>query len=100
MKKVILLGALFVGAIGFTSATLVNTSDAVEVSNAASSFKLINDTGSKVKVYTGSGYVSLNNGSGTSISCKSSKEVKVDGKTIFKISEDLCGKTVKISSYM
>lgn len=102
MKKVLLLGALAIGAIGFTSATLLNANDAVEtVETTGSSFKLINDTSNKVKVHTGSGETTLNpKGGSTSISCKSGKNVKANGKVIFKISEDLCGKTVKLSSYM
>jgi RNase P/RNase MRP subunit p29 len=103
MKKVMLIGALVVGAITFTSATLLNGSNETieNVETTGSSFKLINDTSEKVKVHTGTGETSLNpRGGSTSISCKSGKNVKVNGKVIFKISEDLCGQTVKISKYM
>ena len=41
-----------------------------------SSFKLINDTKDKVSIYTGTGFVSLNKGSSTSISCNTGKEVR------------------------
>lgn len=66
------------------------------------SFKLVNDTGEKVSIYTGTGFVSLNNGSSTSITCNTGKEVRWaksgrKGDVIFKISSDHCGKTLKLS---
>ncbi len=70
-----------------------------------SSFSLINDTKSKVSIYTGSGYVTLNKGSKTSISCKVGKTVHwaskgIKGDVIFKITSDMCGETVKLSKVM
>ncbi|MGH1384070.1 hypothetical protein [Kordia sp.] len=70
-----------------------------------SSFSLINDTKSKVSIYTGTGYVSLNKGSKTSISCKVGKTVHwankgKKGDVIFKITSDMCGETVKLSKVM
>lgn len=67
-----------------------------------SSFSLVNDTKSKVSIYTGSGYVTLNKGSKTSISCKVGKTVHwankgKKGDVIFKITSDMCGETVKLS---
>lgn len=66
------------------------------------SFKLINDTKEKVSIHTGYGFVSLNKGSKTSISCDSGKEVRwanegKKGDVIFKITDDICGKTMKLS---
>ena len=53
MKKVMLIGALVVGAITFTSATLLNSNEVIEnVETTGSQFKLINDTSEKVKVHT------------------------------------------------
>ena len=82
--------------------SIISNDDVIEnVESQGSSFTLINDTSEKVKVHTGSGETSLNpRGGKTSISCKSGRNVKANGKVIFKISEDLCGKTVKLSSYM
>jgi len=82
----------------------LNTSDKIEVS-IASSFSLVNDTKEKVSIYTGSGFVSLNKGSKTSISCNSGKEVRwankgKKGDVIFKITSDMCGKTIKLSKVM
>mgnify|MGYP000666347512 CR=1 FL=1 len=67
-----------------------------------SSFKLINDTKDKVSIYTGTGFVSLNKGSSTSISCNTGKEVRwankgKKGSVIFKIESKHCGKTIKLS---
>ena len=70
--------------------------------NVASSFSLINDTKDKVSIHTGTGFVSLNKGSKTSIGCNVGKEVcwAESGKkrdVIFKITKDICGKTLKLS---
>jgi hypothetical protein len=70
-----------------------------------SSFSLVNDTKNKISIYTGSGYVSLNKGSKTSISCKVGKTVHWaskgrKGDVIFKITSDMCGETVKLSKVM
>ena len=73
--------------------------------NVASSFSLINDTKDKVSIHTGTGFVSLNKGSKTSIGCNIGKEVcwAESGKkrdVIFKITKDMCGKTLKLSELM
>ncbi|WP_299889080.1 hypothetical protein [uncultured Lacinutrix sp.] len=67
-----------------------------------SNLTLINDTKEKISIYTGTGFVSLNKGSRTSISCKVGKEVRwankgKKGDVIFKIKNDMCGKTIKLS---
>jgi hypothetical protein len=62
---------------------------------------LLNDTGNKLSVHTGTGTTSLNaNGGKTSFSCKVGKSIKVEGKEIFKVSEKMCGETVKLSTYL
>ncbi|WP_298418249.1 IPT/TIG domain-containing protein [uncultured Kordia sp.] len=70
-----------------------------------SNFSLVNDTKSKISIYTGSGYVTLNKGSKTSISCKVGKTVHWaskgrKGDVIFKITSDMCGETIKLSKVM
>jgi RNase P/RNase MRP subunit p29 len=46
---------------------------------------LLNDTGNKLSVHTGTGTTTLNaNGGKTSFSCKVGKSIKVDGKEIFQ----------------
>ena len=62
---------------------------------------LLNDTGNKVSVHTGTGTTSLNaNGGKTSFSSKLGKYIKVEGKEIFKVTEKICGETVKLSTYL
>ena len=62
---------------------------------------LLNDTGNKLSVHTGTGTTSLNaNGGKTSFSCKVGKSIKVEGKEIFKVTEKMCGETVKLSTYL
>ena len=75
------------------------------LSASAANLKLINDTGSKISIHTGSGFVTLDKGGSTSFTCKPGKVVsKADsGKKkgeIFKVESKHCGKTVKLSSVM
>lgn len=74
----------------------------VEEATMVASIKLINDTGKKVSIHTGSGFVSLNKGGSTSITCNKGKEVRwadsgKKGAVIFKIGSEHCGKTLKLS---
>ena len=83
-----------------TKKTLENSESVERV--VGSSFSLINDTKSKVSIYTGTGFVSLNKGSKTSIGCNTGKEVRWadsgrKGAVIFKITSSMCGKTLKLS---
>ncbi len=69
------------------------------------SFSLINDSKDKISIHTGTGFVSLNKGSKTSIGCNVGKEVRwanegKKGDVIFKITADMCGKTLKLSELM
>lgn len=80
------------------------TSSVEDVISVAS-FSLVNDTKEKISIHTGSGFVSLNKGSKTSITCNTGKEVRwaskgKKGNVIFKITSDMCGKTLKISKLM
>lgn len=82
-----------------------NDTICTEIIAPVASFKLVNDTGDKVSIYTGTGFVSLNNGGSTSITCNTGKEVRwaksgKKGDVIFKISSDHCGKTVKLSKFL
>jgi hypothetical protein len=75
------------------------------VLSMADSIKLVNDTGSKVSVHTGSGVSNLNNSSSTSFSCNVGKKVYTatrgtKDKFLFKIKSSQCGNTVKLSSFM
>lgn len=105
MKFIIIAISVF-ASLSFSSIT-ETTETAVETTKEiyGSSFKLINDTKNKVSIYTGSGYVTLNKGSKTSISCKVGKTVHwaskgKKGDVIFKITSDMCGETIKLSKVM
>lgn len=79
-----------------------NAADYLMVSNKGDeSITLINDTPNKLKIHTGTGEVTLNpRGGKTSFSCTKGKTVKADGVVIFKVSEEMCGKTIKLSEYV
>ena len=36
----------------------------------------------------------------SSFNCDEGKEITVDGKVVFEVSSDMCGKTIKLSKYM
>jgi hypothetical protein len=69
------------------------------------SFKILNDTDADVQIHTGSGFVELNKGSSTSITCEIGREIRQankgkKGDVIFTVEESMCGKTVKLSKYL
>ena len=88
------------------SAKTTNNSIKIEATVAPKgSFKILNDTGSKISIYTGSGYVTLNNGSSTSVSCNTGKKVYTASNGtkddfIFEIKSSMCGNTVRLSDYL
>ncbi|MES2480021.1 MAG: hypothetical protein V4561_13115 [Bacteroidota bacterium] len=83
-------------------APATNSSDSICIANSGGdNITLINDTPNKLKIHTGTGEVTLNaRGGRTSFSCSVGKTVKADGTVIFKVSEDMCGKTIKLSEYI
>jgi hypothetical protein len=87
-------------------ATTTNNSIEIEATVAPKgSFKILNDTGSKLQIHTGSGIVTLNNGSSTSVTCNTSKKVYTASsgtkdEFLFKIESSMCGNTVRLSDYM
>ncbi len=103
MKKILYIAlgvSLSVGTMAFTNDTVTTNLPAVEECQG-SSFKLINDTGSKVKIKHKGGSVSLNNGSSTSLSCKREGNViYANGKKVHVVSADDCGETYKLSEWM
>lgn len=99
----ITISLLFVSFTSQTTKTTIKNQLHSEV--IGSSFSLVNDTKGKVSIHTGSGFVSLNKGSKTSISCNTGKEVRwankgKKGDVIFKIASKHCGKTIKLSDVM
>ena len=77
----------------------------IPMATYASSFKIKNDTGSKVSLHTGSGISNLNNGSMTSVTCNVGKKVYTASRGtkdtfLFKITSSHCGTVVKLSDVM
>ena len=102
--KIILL-SIYSAVIGLNVVTIKQTNNIVNEIKLESSFSLINDTKDKISIHTGTGFVSLNKGSKTSIGCNVGKEVRwanegKKGEVIFKITADMCGKTLKLSELM
>jgi hypothetical protein len=101
MKTLVL--ALASITFSLTSFTTIDCKEIKTEISIGSSFSLINDTKEKVSIYTGTGFVSLNKGSKTSIDCNVGKEVRwaesgKKGDVIFKITDDMCGETLKLST--
>jgi hypothetical protein len=99
---IIILAALCLSLTSFTTKDLSKPSIQL---NVGESFSLINDTKDKISIHTGTGFVSLNKGSKTSIGCNIGKEVRwaesgKKGDIIFKITKDMCGETIKLSKLM
>ncbi len=105
MKKIILLSSFVVLTSFGTITNTENTSSVKTEIVVGESFSLINDSKDKISIHTGTGFVSLNKGSKTSIGCNVGKEVRwanegKKGDVIFKITADMCGKTLKLSELM
>jgi len=102
MKKIILVSAIVAGAcMSFTIAKTVEVDNIETVATSGGKITLINDTGEKLSVHTGSGSCSLNpRGGKTSFSCNIGKKVKVNGDVVFTIKESHCGETIKLSEYL
>ncbi len=69
-------------------------------------FKLVNDTKETIRIHTGTGVVTLNNGGGsTSIRCDSNAKIHTapNGTKkdfIFQVDDSMCDKTIKLSTYL
>jgi hypothetical protein len=103
MKIIVILTSVFFFS-SFAEIEKVNQINQIEI-KIESSFSLINDSKDKISIHTGTGFVSLNKGSKTSIGCNVGKEVRwanegKKGEVIFKITADMCGKTLKLSEVM
>jgi short-subunit dehydrogenase len=107
MKKLLVILAISMAL--STATAFANTSNNLFESlvNSASfgSFKILNDTDNDVQIYTGSGFVELNKGASTSLTCEAGKEIRSankgkKGDVIFTVDDSMCGKTVKLSKYL
>lgn len=105
MKKMVLcFGLVVLSSFGSFDNSAFKKDNSKEIV-VESSFSLINDTKDKVTIHTGTGVVSLNKGSKTSIGCNVGKKVcwaekGVKKEVIFEITDDMCGKTLKLSELM
>jgi RNase P/RNase MRP subunit p29 len=102
MKK-LMFGALLLGGLSMSFTTFnTESNDRIEsVETKGGSITLINDTSNKLRIHTGSGETTLNpRGGKTRFTCNPGKSVKADGKVIFKVTDAMCGTTIKLSKYM
>lgn len=88
----------------FAKTTFNPNQTSVTVENGGS-FKILNDTDNDVQIHTGSGFVELNKGSSTSITCEAGREIRSankgkKGEVIFTVDDTMCGKTIKLSKYL
>ncbi len=93
---------IYISIIGLNVASIKQNNKFITEKSIESSFSLINDSKDKISIHTGTGFVSLNKGSKTSIGCNIGKEVRwanegKKGDVIFKISSEMCGKILKLS---
>jgi hypothetical protein len=107
MKKITIL--LILTIIFTTTAIFANSNNVILENNVTStiggSFKILNDTDGDVQIHTGSGFVELNKGASTSITCEAGREIRSankgkKGDVIFTVDDSMCGKTVKLSKYL
>lgn len=107
MKKTAILLTLVL--IFSTSAVFAKTTNVSVENNSnisiSGSFKILNDTDADVQIYTGSGFVELNKGASTSVTCEAGREIRKankgkKGDVIFTVEDSMCGKTVKLSKYL
>ncbi len=99
-----LLISVYFAVVGLNVMNINNTETVLKEVKLESSFTLTNDTKEKVTIHTGTGIVSLNKGSKTSIGCNVGKEVRwanegKKGDVIFKITKEMCGETLKLSKF-
>ena len=97
-----LLFTIYISVIGLNVVNIKKNNAIIREESIESSFSLINDSKDKISIHTGTGFVSLNKGSKTRIGCNIGKEVRwanegKKGDVIFKISSEMCGKTLKLS---
>ena len=97
-----LLLTFYFSIIGLNVVNIKQDNAIIKKETTESSISLINDSKDKISIHTGTGFVSLNKGSKTSISCNVGKEGRwanegKKGDVIFKITSEMCGKTIKLS---
>jgi hypothetical protein len=86
---------------------ITSTSIKIEATTTGGSyFKLVNDTKETIRIHTGTGVVTLNNGGGsTSIRCNTNAKIHTapNGNKkdfIFQADDSMCDKTIRLSDYL
>jgi len=108
MKKIVFacLVALGAFAVSQTSFATDKTNENELVVPTLNSVKIVNDTKTDYRIHTGSAHVMLYHGGGsTSVSCENGRKISYSNGSkatglIFTIDQSMCGKTVKLSSYI
>jgi hypothetical protein len=107
MKKIAIISILAIVLSTTTVFAKINEIPVNEYENSSigGSFKILNDTDNEVQIHTGSGFVELNKGSSTSLTCEAVKEIRSANKgkkggVIFTVDDSMCGKTIKLSKYL
>lgn len=105
MKTLLLLLALCLTVSSQAIEPPVASAEDTEEVAPLSSVKILNDTGEKISIHTGSGVVSLYDGRSTSVDCKTGKKIHLAERGmkrdfIFEIKSSHCGETVKLSEYL
>lgn len=101
----VVLFSIYISVIGLNVASFKQNNKFITEKSVESSISFINDSKDKISIHTGTGFVSLNKGSKTSIGCNVGKEVRwanegKKGDVIFKITSEMCGKTLKLSEFV
>lgn len=106
MKK-LFFASIIVLSISFSSVFTTSASNGNGIENSVlSSVKIVNDTDQDIRIHTGSGHVMLNHGGGsTSVECEEGRKISYSNGSkatglIFTIDKSMCGKTVKLSTYI
>jgi hypothetical protein len=107
MKKLLTLTILTIAIFGTTLQVSARfaADDNASATAVGGSFKILNDTGADIQIHTGSGFVEINKGSSTSVSCDAGKVISLAEKgkkkgELFTVDESMCGKMVKLSKYL
>lgn len=102
----VLLVVFMMSFYGNQETKTTNSTIKIEATPMGSYFKLVNDTKNDIRIHTGTGVVTLNNGGGsTSIRCNTNAKIHTapNGTKkdfIFQVDESMCDKTIKLSAYL
>lgn len=95
-------------ALAFAAGVIPQTGSAARLDSnnvVGGSLKILNDTDGDVQIHTGSGFVEINKGSSTSVSCEIGRVISLADRgkkkeELFTVDDSMCGKTVRLSKYL